>query len=94
MQPVRLEQIIKELAVVRAELEGHRVQGAARLELLRRQATLGDRRTPRSTPSGAVGSAPLTSARDDGRLAELQMEADHARRRLDLYRARAYGLRP
>jgi hypothetical protein len=44
MQPVRLEQIIKELAVVRAELEGHRVQGAARLELLRRQATLGDRR--------------------------------------------------
>jgi hypothetical protein len=31
---------------------------------------------------------------DDGRIAELQMEADHARRRLDLYRARAYGLRP
>jgi hypothetical protein len=36
----------------------------------------------------------LTSARDDGRLAQLRMEADHARRRLDLYRARAYGLRP
>jgi hypothetical protein len=35
---------MKELAVVRAELKGHRVQGAARLELLRRQATLGDRR--------------------------------------------------
>ena len=37
-------QIVKELAVVRAELEGPRVQGAARLELLRRQANLGDRR--------------------------------------------------
>jgi hypothetical protein len=44
MQPVRLDKIMKELAVVRAELEGHRVQGAARLELLRRQANLGDRR--------------------------------------------------
>jgi hypothetical protein len=44
MQPVRLDQIVKELAIVRAELEGHRVQGAARLELLRRQANLGDRR--------------------------------------------------
>jgi hypothetical protein len=44
MQPVRLDQIVKELAVVRAELEGPRVQGAARLELLRRQANLGDRR--------------------------------------------------
>jgi len=28
------------------------------------------------------------------RLAELTMQAEHARRRLDLYRARAYGLRP
>jgi hypothetical protein len=36
----------------------------------------------------------LTSARDDGRLVQLRMEADHARRRLDLYRARSYGLRP
>ena len=36
----------------------------------------------------------MTSEADDGRLAALQMEADHARRRLDLYRARAYGLRP
>jgi hypothetical protein len=36
----------------------------------------------------------LTSGPDHGRLAELRMEADHARRRLDLYRARAYGLRP
>ena len=36
----------------------------------------------------------MTSAPDDGRLAQLRMEADHARRRLDLYRARAYGLRP
>ena len=44
MKPVRLDEIIKELAVVRRELEGHQVQGAARLELLRRQATLGDRR--------------------------------------------------
>jgi hypothetical protein len=31
---------------------------------------------------------------DDGRLADLRMQAAHARRRLDLYRARAYGLRP
>ena len=44
MQPVRLDEIIKELAVVRRELEGQQVQGAARLELLRRQASLGDRR--------------------------------------------------
>jgi hypothetical protein len=28
------------------------------------------------------------------RLAELTMQAEHAQRRLDLYRARAYGLRP
>ena len=28
------------------------------------------------------------------RLTELRMQAEHARRRLDLYRARAYGLRP
>jgi hypothetical protein len=28
------------------------------------------------------------------RLAELTMQAEHARRRLELYRARAYGLRP
>jgi hypothetical protein len=28
------------------------------------------------------------------RLAELRMQAEHARRRLDLYRARAYGMRP
>ena len=35
----------------------------------------------------------MTAPADDGRLAELRMEADHARRRLDLYRARAYGLR-
>jgi hypothetical protein len=30
----------------------------------------------------------------EGRLAELTMQAEHARRRLDLYRARAYGMRP
>jgi hypothetical protein len=35
----------------------------------------------------------VTSIRDD-RLVQLRMEADHARRRLDLYRARSYGLRP
>lgn len=28
------------------------------------------------------------------RLAELRMQAEHARRRLDLYRARSYGMRP
>jgi hypothetical protein len=28
------------------------------------------------------------------RLAELRMLAEHARRRLDLYRARSYGMRP
>jgi hypothetical protein len=28
------------------------------------------------------------------RLAEMRMDADHARRRLQLYRARAYGLKP
>jgi hypothetical protein len=44
MQPVRLDQIIKELAVVRGQLEGPRVKGPARLELLRRQAALGDLR--------------------------------------------------
>ena len=36
----------------------------------------------------------MSAPADDGRLADLRMEADHARRRLDLYRARAYGLRP
>jgi hypothetical protein len=36
----------------------------------------------------------VTSARDDGRIADLRTQADHARRRIDLYRARAYGLRP
>jgi len=36
----------------------------------------------------------MSSARDNGRIAELRAQADHARRRLDLYRARAYGLRP
>jgi hypothetical protein len=30
----------------------------------------------------------------EARLDTLRMEAAHARRRLDLYRARAYGLRP
>jgi hypothetical protein len=30
----------------------------------------------------------------EDRLAELRMRAEHAQRRLDLYRARAYGLRP
>jgi hypothetical protein len=30
----------------------------------------------------------------EDRLAELRMQAEHARRRLDLYRARAYGLKP
>lgn len=30
----------------------------------------------------------------DERLSELRMQAEHARRRLDLYRAKAYGLRP
>ena len=30
----------------------------------------------------------------DDRLPELRMRAEHAQRRLDLYRARAYGLRP
>ena len=28
------------------------------------------------------------------RLTELRMQAEYARRRLDLYRARAYGMRP
>lgn len=28
------------------------------------------------------------------RLTDLRMQAEHARRRLDLYRARAYGMRP
>lgn len=28
------------------------------------------------------------------RLTELRMQAEHARRRLDLYRARSYGMRP
>ena len=42
---VRLDQIIKELAVVNAKLEGEQSpQGAKRLALLRRQATLGDNR--------------------------------------------------
>jgi hypothetical protein len=36
----------------------------------------------------------VTPAHDDGRITELRMQADHARRRIDLYRARAYGLRP
>jgi hypothetical protein len=31
---------------------------------------------------------------DTDELARLQAEADHLRRRLDLYRARAYGMRP
>jgi hypothetical protein len=44
MQPVRLDQIIKELAAVRTQLEGPGIQGRARLELLRRQAGLGDLR--------------------------------------------------
>jgi hypothetical protein len=35
---------MKELADVTAQLNAHRVQGPARLELLRRQASLGDRR--------------------------------------------------
>jgi hypothetical protein len=30
----------------------------------------------------------------EDRLAELTMQAEYARRRLDLYRARAYGMRP
>jgi hypothetical protein len=44
LQPVRLDKIMKELAAVSAQLRGQRVNGAARLELLRRQAALGDRR--------------------------------------------------
>jgi hypothetical protein len=35
---------MKELDNVTAQLKGQRVQGPARLELLRRQASLGDRR--------------------------------------------------
>jgi hypothetical protein len=31
---------------------------------------------------------------DDDELARLQAEADHHRRRLELYRAKAYGMRP
>jgi hypothetical protein len=31
---------------------------------------------------------------DEARIADLRMQATHARQRLDLYRARAYGLRP
>ena len=30
----------------------------------------------------------------EARLAELRMQAEHARRRLDLYRARSYGMKP
>jgi hypothetical protein len=39
---VRLDTIIKELAVVNAKLADGPVSGARRLALLRRQATLGD----------------------------------------------------
>jgi hypothetical protein len=35
---------MKELDDITAKLNGHRVQGSERLELLRRQASLGDRR--------------------------------------------------
>jgi hypothetical protein len=40
----RLERIVKELDALSAKLDAPRLTGAARLELLRRQATLGDRR--------------------------------------------------
>jgi len=44
---VRLDTIIKELAVVNAKLETGPASGARRLALLRRQATLGDIRDAR-----------------------------------------------
>jgi hypothetical protein len=37
------------------------------------------------------GDRPLTG---DGRLEEMKRDADHAKRRLDLYRARTYSSRP
>ena len=55
--PVRMDKIIKELEAISVKLQGPRLKGAARLELLRRQARLGDlrdaaldaqRRTPRA----------------------------------------------
>jgi hypothetical protein len=44
MPPDRFDRILKELAAVRTQLDGQKVKGAARLQLLRRQAELGDRR--------------------------------------------------
>jgi len=55
--PVRLDKILKELDVVSAKLQGQRVSGAARLELLRRQAALGDRRDA-ALDAERRGSAP------------------------------------
>ena len=75
MQPVRLDQIIKELAVVRRELEGHRVQGPARLELLRRQASLGDRR------DSALDAARLELLRRQASLGDRRDSALDAQRR-------------
>jgi hypothetical protein len=44
MPPVRLDQTIKQLNAVNAKLASAQLTGRSRLELLRLQATLGDRR--------------------------------------------------
>lgn len=36
----------------------------------------------------------MTTERQGDRLAEMRMDAEHSHRKLQLYRARAYGLRP
>jgi len=44
MPPVRLDKTIKQLDAVNAKLASNELTGRSRLELLRLQATLGDRR--------------------------------------------------
>jgi hypothetical protein len=44
MLPVRLDKTIKQLDAVNAKLASNELTGRSRLELLRLQATLGDRR--------------------------------------------------